>query len=120
MKRIHFNGRSDSEEFFDFINYFADKDDVDEIIIKHRGDRVEVTICIIGANNDKEEIINDEEEKDIADKAIDLYNVLAIYNRSGCELKLTKGYHMTVTISRSIEFPEFEPIKEESEGEENE
>lgn len=48
MKRIHFNGRGDSEEFFDFIKYFAYKDDVDEIIFKPRGDRVEVTICIIG------------------------------------------------------------------------
>lgn len=47
MKKIHFNGRGDSNEFFDFIKYFADKDDVDEIIFKPRGDRVEVTICII-------------------------------------------------------------------------
>lgn len=55
MKRIHFNGRGDSEEFFDFIKYFADKDDVDEIIFKPRGDRVEVIVCIIGKEkkNDK-------------------------------------------------------------------
>lgn len=47
MKRIHFKGRGDDEEFFNFINFFADKDDVDEIIFKPRGDIVEVTICIV-------------------------------------------------------------------------
>ena len=53
MKRIHFNGKGDSEEFFDVIKYFEDKDDVDEIIFKPRGDRVEVTICILDYRMDK-------------------------------------------------------------------
>ena len=57
--------------------------------------------------------MENDKEKDIKDKAIDLYNALARNDSSGCELKLTDGYHMIVTISRSVEFPEFEPLKEE-------
>ena len=59
--------------------------------------------------------MKNDKEADIMDKAIDLYNALARNDSSGCELKLTGGYHMIVTISRTVEFPEFEPIKAESE-----
>lgn len=59
--------------------------------------------------------MKNDKETDIMDKAIDLYNVLARNGSSGCELKLTEGYHMIVTISRTVEVPEFEPIKAESE-----
>lgn len=59
--------------------------------------------------------MKNDKETDIMDKAIDLYNALAKKNSSGCELKLTEGYHMIVTISRTVEVPEFEPIKAESE-----
>jgi hypothetical protein len=56
--------------------------------------------------------MKNDKEADIMDKAIALYNTLARNDSSGCELKLTEGYHMTVTISRTVEFPELEPLKE--------
>lgn len=56
--------------------------------------------------------MENDKEKDVKHKAIDLYNALIECESSGCELKLTGGYHMTVTISRTVEFPEFEPLME--------
>ena len=54
----------------------------------------------------------EDKNENIKNKAINLYNALVENESSGCELKLTKGYHMTVTISRTVEFPEFEYIFE--------